>query len=62
VNAHDHPARTWLRRILLVGLGLLCLSRAPFFAQEADWGVFDLEHPWIVGDARASSAPRADRI
>jgi len=59
MNAPDHPARPQLRRILLVGLGLLLLSRAPFLVQNVDWGVFDLEHLWILGDARASSVARA---
>ena len=42
---------------------LVCASRAPFFAQHVDWGVFDMEHLWFMRDsgavARMNSVPGA---
>jgi len=44
---------TTRRRVLGVALVLLVLSRLPFLVSHSDWGVFFMEHLWLLTDSAA---------
>jgi len=47
-------------QFVLLAAVLLLGSRLPFFGQNVAWGIFDLEHTWIITDS--SVVERAHRV
>lgn len=49
------------RRLLFLGVAVLLLvaSRGPFLTHHGDWGIFDLEHLWMITDPAAITRARA---
>ena len=49
------------RRLLFLAVAVLLLvaSRVPFLTHHGDWGIFDLEHLWMITDPAAITRARA---